>query len=83
MAGTLAGFAQQIDEGSYPALDATIDTHAAAMSLLVHESETLGVNAELPEFVKTLADRAVAEGHGGDGYAAMIELFRKPSAVTA
>ncbi|NED97909.1 hypothetical protein G1H11_21655 [Phytoactinopolyspora alkaliphila] len=53
------------------------------MYLLVQESETLAVNVELPEFIKTLADRAIAGGHGGDGYAAMIELFRKPSAVTA
>jgi 3-hydroxyisobutyrate dehydrogenase-like beta-hydroxyacid dehydrogenase len=81
--GMLSGYAQQIDEGSYPAPDATIETHVAAMNLLVHESETLGVNAELPEFVKTLADRAVAGGRGGDGYAAMIEVFRTPSAVGA
>lgn len=83
MVGWLSAYAQQIDEGSYPAPDATIDTHVAAMKLLVHESETLGVNADLPKFFKTLADRAIAEGHGGDGYAAMIEMFRKPSAVKA
>lgn len=83
VAGWLSGYAQQIDEGSYPATDATIDTHVAAMNQLVHESEPLGVNAELPKFFKALADRAIAEGHGGDGYAAMIELFRKPSAVKA
>jgi 3-hydroxyisobutyrate dehydrogenase-like beta-hydroxyacid dehydrogenase len=83
VAGWLSGYAQQIDEGSYPAPDATIDTHVAAMNLVIHESETLGVNAELPKFVKTLADRAIAGGHGGDGYAAMIELFREPSAGKA
>ncbi|KAB2350108.1 NAD(P)-dependent oxidoreductase [Actinomadura rudentiformis] len=83
MSGLLSGYAQQIDEGSYPAPDATIDTHVAAMNLLAHESESLGVNAELPKFFKTLAGRAIAEGHGGDGYAAMIELFRKPSPVKA
>ncbi|MGW4469622.1 NAD(P)-dependent oxidoreductase [Nonomuraea sp. NPDC004354] len=77
--GWLAGYAQQIDDGRYPALDSTIDTHLAAMEHLVHESEFVGVSGELPRFVKALADRAVAEGHGGDGYAAMIEQFRKPS----
>ncbi|MFI0444061.1 NAD(P)-dependent oxidoreductase [Actinomadura sp. 6N118] len=81
MTGLLSGYAQQIDEGSYPAPDATIDTHLAAMNLLLHESETLGINAELPNFFKTLADRAVAQGHGSDGYAAMIELFREPPAL--
>ncbi|MEU9960677.1 NAD(P)-dependent oxidoreductase [Streptomyces sp. NPDC050982] len=75
----LPGYAQQIAEGTYPAFDATIDTHRAAMEHLVRESESLGVNAELPRFIQDLADRAVADGRGGDGYAAMIEQFRKPS----
>jgi 3-hydroxyisobutyrate dehydrogenase-like beta-hydroxyacid dehydrogenase len=78
MAGWITTYADQIDAGKYPADDATIDTHLAAMEHLIHESETLGVNAELPKFVKTLADRAVDGGHGGDGYAALIEQFRRP-----
>ncbi|PSL47113.1 3-hydroxyisobutyrate dehydrogenase-like beta-hydroxyacid dehydrogenase [Saccharothrix carnea] len=74
----LAGYAEQIDEGAYPGVDATIDSHAAAMGYLIRESEANGVNAELPRFVRGLAERAVAEGRGRDGYAAMIELFRRP-----
>lgn len=81
VADWLPGYGRQIDEGTYPALDATIDIHRTAMKHLVHESEFLGVNADLPRFVKALADRAVADGHGGSGYAAMIEQFRKPSGV--
>ncbi|MET7336073.1 NAD(P)-binding domain-containing protein [Nonomuraea sp. NPDC005650] len=77
--GWLAAYAEQIDDGAYPALDSTIDTHLAAMDHLIHESESLGVSAELPRFVKALTDRAVADGRGGDGYAAMIEQFRKVS----
>ena len=77
----LSGYAQQIDDGTYPADDATIDTHLAAMAHLVHESESLGVNAELPRFIKALADQALADGRGGDSYAAMIEQFRKPEGV--
>jgi 3-hydroxyisobutyrate dehydrogenase-like beta-hydroxyacid dehydrogenase len=79
VADWLPGYAQQIDDGTYPALDSTLDTHLAAMEHVIHESESLGVNADLPRLVKTLTDRAVAEGHGGSGYAAMIEQFRKPS----
>jgi 3-hydroxyisobutyrate dehydrogenase-like beta-hydroxyacid dehydrogenase len=78
--GWLSGYAKQIDDGAYPALDSTIDTHLAAMKHLIDESESLGVNADLPRFIKTLADRAVADGQGGDSYAAMIEQVRKPSA---
>ncbi|QFU93036.1 NAD(P)-dependent oxidoreductase [Amycolatopsis sp. YIM 10] len=79
----LPAYAEQIDNGAYPAFDSTIDTHLGAMDHLVHESEALGVSAELPKFVKALADRAVAAGRGGDGYAAVIEQFRKPSEVQA
>ncbi|MEV4038678.1 NAD(P)-dependent oxidoreductase [Streptomyces umbrinus] len=75
----LPGYAQQINEGTYPAFDATLDTHRAAMEHLAHESESRGVNADLPRFIQALADRALADGRGGDGYAAMIEQFRKSS----
>ncbi|MEV0201948.1 hypothetical protein [Nonomuraea sp. NPDC050691] len=77
--GWLAAYTRQIDEGAYPAFDSTLDTHLGAMDHPIHESESLGGDADLPRFVKTLADRAAA-GHGGEGYAAMIELFRKPAA---
>jgi 3-hydroxyisobutyrate dehydrogenase-like beta-hydroxyacid dehydrogenase len=81
VADWLSGYAQQIDDGVYPADDSTIDTHLAAMAHLVDESETLGVNAELPRLIKALTDRALADGHGGNSYAAMIEQFRKPAGV--
>ncbi|GAA4303717.1 NAD(P)-binding domain-containing protein [Streptomyces venetus] len=73
-------YAPQIDEGKYPAGDATMTVHQDAMAHLAEESETLGISAELPRFFKALADRAVADGHADSGYAAMIEQFRKPSA---
>lgn len=74
----VAGYAEQIGDGAYPPLDSTIDTHLAAMAHLIQESESLGVNAELPHFVKALTERAVTDGRGGDSYAAMIEQFRRP-----
>lgn len=75
----LSGYARQIDEGTFPADDASIGTHYATMEHLVHESEFLGVNAELPKLVKSFADRAIADGLGGSGYAALVDYFRKPS----
>lgn len=75
----LTGYAQQIDARDYPVLDATIHTHVATMEHVVEECEAAGVSAEIPRFVKTLADRAVSAGRGDEGYAALIELFRKDS----
>lgn len=79
----LSGYAQQIDDGTYPAPDSTLHTHLAAMEHLVHESESLGVNAALPRLTKALAERAAADGHGADSYAAMIEQFRRPDVAPA
>jgi 3-hydroxyisobutyrate dehydrogenase-like beta-hydroxyacid dehydrogenase len=76
VAGWLAAYAQQIDDGTYPADDSTIDTHLAAMDHLIDESELAGIDAGLPRLVKALADRAVAAGHGGRSYAALIEQVR-------
>ncbi|MFD3920865.1 NAD(P)-dependent oxidoreductase [Streptomyces sp. NPDC058595] len=79
VADWVPGYAEQIDKGVYPAVDATLNTHLASMDHLVHESEFLGVSAEFPKFVRAMAQRSVANGHGAEGYASMIELFRKPS----
>jgi 3-hydroxyisobutyrate dehydrogenase-like beta-hydroxyacid dehydrogenase len=76
----VSAYAAQVDQGQYPAGDATLTVHQAAMEHLAEESKVLGVNAELPRFFKTLADRAVAAGHANNGYAALIEQFRKPTA---
>ncbi|OLT12799.1 6-phosphogluconate dehydrogenase [Actinomadura sp. CNU-125] len=79
VAGWVPDYARQIDDGDYPVLDASVDTHLTTMRHLVDESAALGVSTELPALVRALADRAVAAGRGGDGYAALIEQFREPS----
>ncbi|MFD3541950.1 NAD(P)-dependent oxidoreductase [Streptomyces sp. NPDC058662] len=76
----VTAYAPQIDEGKYPADDATMTVHQEALEHLAEESETLGINSELPRFFKALTDRAVADGHAGSSYAALIEQFRKPNA---
>ncbi|MEH0528739.1 hypothetical protein QBA75_16755 [Streptomyces stelliscabiei] len=72
-------YAPQIDEGTYPAGDATMTVHQDALGHLAEESETLGINAELPRFFKALVDRAAADRHADSGHAALIEQFRKPA----
>jgi NADPH-dependent reductive aminase-like protein len=44
--------AREIADGAYPTDDSTMDTHLAAMAHLVHESESLGVSADLPRSLK-------------------------------
>jgi 3-hydroxyisobutyrate dehydrogenase-like beta-hydroxyacid dehydrogenase len=76
----VTAYATQVDKGEYPATDATMTVHQAGLQHLAEESETLGVNAEIPRLFNALVDRVVADGHADSSYAAMIELFRKPSA---
>jgi 3-hydroxyisobutyrate dehydrogenase-like beta-hydroxyacid dehydrogenase len=77
--GWLADYAGQIDAGVFPGDDATIATHLAAMTHLIDESKAHGVSTELPLQIKAVADRAVAEGLGRSGYAAMISQFQSPA----
>ncbi|TXS57493.1 NAD(P)-dependent oxidoreductase [Streptomyces sp. t39] len=79
VSGWLSDYARRVDADDHTSPDATLETHLATMDHLVHESEALGVGTELPRFVRDLARRAVAAGHGGDEYSVMIDLFRKPT----
>ncbi|MFI1828640.1 NAD(P)-dependent oxidoreductase [Streptomyces sp. NPDC020412] len=78
VAAWLPGEAEQIDSNSFPADVASLETHVRSMVHLIEESEAVGVNAELPKLIKSMADRAVAAGHGGEQYAVLIEEFSKP-----
>ncbi|MET9109171.1 NAD(P)-dependent oxidoreductase [Streptomyces zhihengii] len=77
VAGWLDDYARRADAGDHGSPEATVETHLATMNHLVHESEALGVDTELPRLVRDLAERAVAAGHGGDEYSVMIDVFRK------
>ncbi|MFF9571411.1 NAD(P)-dependent oxidoreductase [Streptomyces sp. NPDC014685] len=74
----LPGYAEQIDNGSFPAEVSALETDARAMEHLIEESRAVGVNAELPELFKAMADRAIAAGHGGEQYPVLIKEFGKP-----
>lgn len=73
----LPGIAQQVDEGSYAADDATLETHLSPINHLIHESELRGIDIELPGYTRTLIERAIADGHATDSYARLIEHFKK------
>lgn len=74
----LAGYAEQIDNGSFPAEVSALETDARAMAHMIEEGEALGVNAELPKLIKAMADRSIAAGHGAEQCPVLIEEFSKP-----
>ncbi|NYI07532.1 NAD(P)-dependent oxidoreductase [Allostreptomyces psammosilenae] len=76
--GYLTEYAKQVDAGAYPA-DATLDIQVTTMEHVLHASRERGVNVELPTLIKTLAERAIAAGHGGSSFASLVEVMRKPA----
>lgn len=77
VAGFMDTYAGQIDAGHYPGDDATIDVQLVAVDHLLHAGRDRGIDGRLPELHRELMARAVADGHGGDSYARLIEAFRK------
>ncbi|MGW6915737.1 NAD(P)-dependent oxidoreductase [Kitasatospora sp. NPDC054939] len=73
--GFLTAYAPQADAGAYPGDDATLDVHLAAMEHLLHASRDRGVDTALPELFHRQTARAIAEGHGADSYARLIEVI--------
>lgn len=69
--GDLMGtYAPQIGSGHCPAADGLpLERHLAMADILVHASELRGVAPGLPELLREPLARAVAAGHGGEGFA--------------
>ncbi|MFC5148039.1 NAD(P)-dependent oxidoreductase [Streptomyces aureoversilis] len=74
--GFMSTYAPQVDAGVYPGDDATLDVHLGAIEHFVRASAARGLDPALPELLKSSIEQAVAAGHGGDGYARLIEAVR-------
>ncbi|WP_378741816.1 NAD(P)-dependent oxidoreductase [Nocardia brasiliensis] len=83
IAGLFTEHARQIDSGTYPDADGTIEAHAAAMDHVVTSSRDQGIDAAVPELFTALLHKAIANGHGSDGIAAVIETIKNGSPAPA
>ncbi len=70
--------ARAADEGSYPGELASVLMMGATADHVAGVNRGSGLDTALPDAVKSLYDRAVARGHGRDGWASLIEVIRKP-----
>jgi 3-hydroxyisobutyrate dehydrogenase-like beta-hydroxyacid dehydrogenase len=73
----LADAAREIDAGRYPGDQANVTMMGASADHIVGTARSTGVEAGLPVAVKELYDRAVAAGHGKDGWPSLYEVIRK------
>ncbi|MFG3254058.1 NAD(P)-dependent oxidoreductase [Streptomyces sp. NPDC048172] len=69
-------YAAQVDAGSYPGDDATVDVQIATVEHLLHAASGRGVDTALPELLKDAMVRARDAGHGSDSFASVIEVLR-------
>ncbi|MFF7095479.1 NAD(P)-dependent oxidoreductase [Streptomyces rubradiris] len=73
----LARRAPDLDAGHYPGTLNTLEMNLTALDHITRTSEEQGVHSGHPRLMKEIAERAIAEGHGGENYLAVYELFKK------
>jgi len=76
VAGVLAGHAEQIDAGRFPADDGSVAVFAAAVEKLAETSVACGVATDLPDALLAVLRRGIAAGHGDDGLASIAAVLR-------
>ncbi|MFI9551114.1 NAD(P)-dependent oxidoreductase [Nonomuraea endophytica] len=75
-----AGQAKALAEGSYPGDLGTLEMNINALEHITRTSVEQGVPAEQPRLMLEIAERAVAQGRGGQNYLAVYEVFKKRAA---
>ncbi|RJL35900.1 NAD(P)-dependent oxidoreductase [Bailinhaonella thermotolerans] len=75
---TLIAQAPSLDKGDYPGDLGTMEMNANALEHITRTSVEQGIHAGQPRLMRRIAERAIAEGHGGENYLAVFEIFKKP-----
>lgn len=70
------GSAVTVDSGQYDGSQANLAMMTASVDHLLHMSRTLGLDSGVLAAIKSVADRAIAKGHGADDWAATIEALK-------
>lgn len=68
--------AVEVDSNQYPGEQAPLATEAVNVDHIIHASEHRGLDVEALNGIKAVLDRAIAKGHGADGWTATIEAVR-------
>ncbi|MFV8132626.1 NAD(P)-dependent oxidoreductase [Streptomyces syringium] len=76
---TVLAQAPQLDKGDYPGDQGTMEMNLNALEHIARTSVERNVSSDQPELMKALAERAIAEGRGGQNYLAVFELLKKPT----
>lgn len=69
--------ASRADGGNFPGEGSLIESNADSMGHLIEASEARGIDASVMRAAKAIADRAVAEGHGKEDFARVVDLYER------
>jgi 3-hydroxyisobutyrate dehydrogenase-like beta-hydroxyacid dehydrogenase len=69
---------RHVDERSYPGDLSTVTMMGATADHIVAASRAAGLDTALPGAIKSLYDRAIAAGHGGDNWTSLYEVITNP-----
>ena len=72
----LSTFAEEIDRGEYTTEESSLDMNRAGLATILRAGESSGVAAPTLLPLKDLVDRQVAEGHGAESLARVVESLR-------
>ncbi|MFI6287169.1 NAD(P)-dependent oxidoreductase [Streptomyces sp. NPDC051018] len=74
---TLTEQAPNLGRGDYPGELGTMEMNVSALEHITRTSVEQGVHSDQPRLMKEIAERAAAEGYGGQNYLAVFEIFKK------
>lgn len=72
----LDGVAGELERGEYPGDGATTTMMGATADHIVGASEAAGIDTTLPRAVQSYHHRAIAAGHGLNGWPSLYEVIR-------
>jgi hypothetical protein len=75
----ISRFAQALDDGVFPGDDSTITSAATGMDHVIHTAGLHEIDAGVLRAGLAVAQRAIEEGHGTDGFARLADVLARRS----
>ncbi len=77
MPNIMTYIAQDVDQGVYPGEGSSLISNMTSMEHIIHVAEQHGIDSSVLNAAKAIAQRAIHAGHGGDGFARLVEFCLK------
>jgi 3-hydroxyisobutyrate dehydrogenase-like beta-hydroxyacid dehydrogenase len=78
VADVITDYARRVDDRDYSGDEEWLELDAPLMDHLIDATRERGLNAELPELIRSLTHKGIDAGHGKDSFASLVEVMRGP-----